>query len=125
MPLLSADFELSFDHYEGLQQLTTVMLNENSQAGWSGLFHYYHFAAENIVTGIASLALSGFAGVPEQLLIPWDTEWHDRFGMNEMVVKGVWGEDLDRVVTPNRWDKFGGHGESWIFFERSKSPLRF
>lgn len=96
------------------------MLNENWQAGWTGIWHYYHFATENIVSGIASLAMSGFNGVPEQLLIPWEGGWHDRFGMNEMVAKGLWGADMDRVVSPERWEEFGGQGNAWIFFERSE-----
>ena len=37
-----------------------------------------------------------------------------------MVVKGIWGEGLERVVTPERWDKFGQEGKGWVFFERGE-----
>ena len=95
-----------------------MFLNENDRAGWSGLWHYYHFAAENIVAGLATLALAGIPGVPDQLIIPWDRRWHDRFGMNEMVVKGIWGLEFEAMWAPDDWDSYGREGENWGFFEK-------
>ncbi|KAK1924496.1 hypothetical protein DB88DRAFT_490663 [Papiliotrema laurentii] len=97
---------------------STLFLNENDRAGWSGLWHYYHFAAENIVAGLATLALAGIPGVPDQLIIPWDRRWHDRFGMNEMVVRGIWGLEFEAMWAPDDWDSYGREGENWGFFEK-------
>jgi hypothetical protein len=101
------------------------LLNENGRAGWHGLWHYYHFAAENIVTGLAALATAGFFGIPSRLIIPWETGWHDRFGMNEMVVKGIWGENMAKVTTPEQWQEYGKDGHSWAFFETSECDQPF
>ena len=99
------------------------MLNENGQAGWHGLWHYYHFAAENIVAGLAALSIvkpSGYDGLPDQLLIPWENDWHDRFGMNEMVIKGIFGQEMRGVWGPTEWNKAGEDGHAWGFFDQGE-----
>jgi hypothetical protein len=85
------------------------MVHEIQQNGWTGLWHYYHFVAEDILGGFAALASSraprhesgvvgkgyhgpvegGSMAVPDRIVIPWEGNWHDKWGMNEMVVNGV------------------------------------
>lgn len=85
--------------------MNTVFLNEGAKEGWNGLYHYYHFAAENILGGFAALAsvrhgldvqdrisekiLSGSADTPERIVIPWEGGWRDKWGENELVIKGI------------------------------------
>lgn len=107
-------------YVRGIIVLTIVLLNENGWAGWHGLWHYYHFAAENIVAGLAALAISGVEGIPEHMIIPWENNWHDRYGMNEMVVKGIWGSEMDGVMGPTEWTRADADGRAWGFFERGE-----
>jgi hypothetical protein len=82
-----------------------VFSNEGAKEGWNGLWHYYHFAAENVLGGLAALAATDTINihekrreeivmqpVPERIAIPWEPKWQDRFGMNEMVIRGLWDQ---------------------------------
>lgn len=105
------------------------------------MYHYYHFAAENVLGGLAAMATwagardlvlgkgmgKGKHGaardryVPDQIIVPWDNRWHDVYGMNDMVVEGIWN---DQHIGPDQWavleeDMEGSDG--WIYFERSES----
>jgi hypothetical protein len=103
-----------------------VFINEGADNQWSGLYHYYHFTAEAMLGGLASIA-SWAASVDwprpaplpgaDQIVIPWDKRWHDRHGLNEMVVHGIWDE---RVVDTDEWAKLA---DKWLYFERSKSRV--
>lgn len=41
--------------------------------------------------------------------------------MNEMAVKGIWGESMERVITEDQWARLGEDGHAWAFFEKSES----
>ncbi|KAL1406132.1 hypothetical protein Q8F55_007815 [Vanrija albida] len=99
---------------------STLWLNEGASDGWNGLWHYYHFAAENILAGFASLATTHWDTpiMPKQLVIPfWGDRgsWHDKWGMNEMVVDAVFGED---VIEPPQWARLEKKGDGWVYFDR-------
>lgn len=73
---------------------STVFLNEGADGRWNGLWHYYHFAAENVLGGLAALAIPtgrsrSMPLIPDTLLIPWEMAYKDKWGMNEMVIDGV------------------------------------
>lgn len=100
----------------------TVWLNEGASDGWNGLWHYYHFAAENILAGFASLATTHWDTpvMPKQLVIPFYGDrgsWHDKWGMNEMVVDAVFRED---VIEPPQWARLEKKGDGWVYFDRSE-----
>jgi hypothetical protein len=71
-------------------KLTVVLNNEGAGGGWNGLWHYYHFTAEDTLGAIV-----GYAAVeppipePERLLVPYGMNWRDRWGLNEMIVEGM------------------------------------
>jgi hypothetical protein len=72
---------------------------------------YYHFAAENLLGTMAALAsfTAPAQGIgawwnrvfgegsrvapkpPDLLLLPWTDSWKDGYGVNELVVNGVYG----------------------------------
>lgn len=41
--------------------------------------------------------------------------------MNEMAVKGIWGEGMERVLTTDGWEHYRKNGDAWVFFDQSKS----
>jgi len=71
-------------------QLTAVLNNEGAGGGWNGLWHYYHFTAEDTLGAVV-----GYAAVepaipePERLLVPYGMNWRDKWGLNEMIVEGM------------------------------------
>lgn len=71
-------------------RLTVVLNNEGAGGGWNGLWHYYHFTAEDTLGAIV-----GYAAVepaipePERLLVPYGMNWRDKWGLNEMIVEGM------------------------------------
>lgn len=84
-----------------LSTLTPVLLNEGATPDWSGLYHYYHFAVENLLGGLAALgSVHDGAGVPDRLVMPWDQNWHDKWTMNEMIV----GAMFEEVVDAHAWE---------------------
>jgi hypothetical protein len=71
--------------------LTALVLNnEGAGGGWNGLWHYYHFTAEDTLGAIV-----GYAAVepaipePDRLLVPYDMNWRDKWGLNEVIVEGM------------------------------------
>jgi hypothetical protein len=67
-----------------------VLNNEGAGGGWNGLWHYYHFTAEDTLGAIV-----GYAAVepaipePDRLLVPYGMNWRDKWGLNEMIVEGM------------------------------------
>jgi hypothetical protein len=71
---------------------------------------YYHFAAENLLGTMAALATFDFPpqgplgwwyrltgdrsstipNPPDRLVMPWTNSWKDGYGINELVVNGVY-----------------------------------
>jgi hypothetical protein len=100
-------------------RLTAVWINEKGRKGWHGLSHYYHFAAENVPAGFGALAVAG-ARLPSRLIIPWEQKWHDKWGMNEMVAKGIFTESRS-IIGPSDFGALSKSGKEWFFFEQSKS----
>lgn len=74
------------------------------------MHHYYHFAAENILAGFGALAMAG-AAPPRRLVIPWEDDWHDKWGMNDMVASGIFTEPGATV---------GQTDFAWLSFEQSE-----
>ncbi|KAK6907405.1 hypothetical protein I203_101399 [Kwoniella mangroviensis CBS 8507] len=95
----------------------TIFLNDGAdQYNWSYLNWFYHLAAEALLGGIVSLGLSNDfleEGVP-RLMIPWEGNWKDGYGINDGMVKGIFGKDL---VERNQWEMWSISGE-WIGFEK-------
>jgi hypothetical protein len=96
-----------------------VFLNEAAGPSWHGLWHYYHFAVENILGGFAALgtidSTSTTKNVPDRIIIPWNTGWHDKYAMNDVVVDAIFA---NAVVEQDQWGRLEQQG--WIFFEQSK-----
>lgn len=66
------------------------MLNEGAEDAWNGLYHYYHFAAEDLLGGLAAYAaVEPQVEEPERVVIPWDMSWRDKWNINEVVVEGI------------------------------------
>jgi len=63
--------------------------------GWDGLWHYYHFAAEDMLGGLVALGTDAASetkcSLPERVMIPWGgyKGYEDVWGMNVMVINGV------------------------------------
>jgi len=110
-------------------RLTVVLNNEGAGGGWNGLWHYYHFTAEDILGGIV-----GYASVepaipePERLLVPYGMNWRDRWGLNEMIVEGMFPKrecfgrhqsSYVAIVEQDQWNRVTGDG-AWTYFERGE-----
>ena len=92
---------------------------KNDYTGWTGLYHYYHFSAENLLGGLTALAsipmkigLTRTSLLADRVIVPWEGPWQDKYGMNEMVVKGMY-DDRELDATDSResyalqsWDSF-------------------
>lgn len=99
---------------------------------WTYFSWYYHFAAENLLGGMAALAAnthssrarslwksvfgtakptgSGFPAA-EWLIIPWKDDWRDSYGMNEFLVKNLFPQSrFDSLLTAS---EAGCAGPDW------------
>ncbi|ORX35809.1 hypothetical protein BD324DRAFT_81109 [Kockovaella imperatae] len=88
----------------------TLLFNE---AGFHFMWHYYHFVTEDLLGGLAALAATPRAHrrnlissnaesdpLPARLAIPWEPGWRDRWGMNNVVVKAMFGAN---VIDSDQW----------------------
>lgn len=73
-----------------------MLVGETDRNGWNGLWHYYHFVAEDLLGGLALLgsvtadhARDAKDFLPERVLVPFASDYHDKWGMNDMVVQGL------------------------------------
>lgn len=95
---------------------STIMLNEGAEDAWNGLYHYYHFAAEDLLGGLAAYAaVEPQVEEPERVVIPWDMSWRDKWNINEVVVEGIFDKP---VVEKDQWDRMIGQHD-WVYFERA------
>ena len=104
-------------------RLNKVWINENGQKGWHGLYRYFHFAAENLLAGFASLSMAGVDEMPERVIIPWERDWDDQWHLNLMTVDSIWGRRRDTVLGPNEFTALSVKGNGWMFFEKSELTL--
>ncbi|ORX37567.1 hypothetical protein BD324DRAFT_650140 [Kockovaella imperatae] len=102
----------------------SLLINEKAGDEWSGLWHYYHFAAEAMLGGLTAFSIAESVEriespqaylpvVPDRLIIPWDSNWHDRWGINPLMVDAL----FDDVLEPEQWGKWREH-DNWIFFDQ-------
>lgn len=90
-----------------------MLTNEGSEYAWSGLWHYYHFALENLLGGFTAGAnIDSEPLMPDRLAIPWDSNWHDKWGMNDAIVTAIFGNE---VINSNDWKEMSSE---WLFFEK-------
>ena len=77
-----------------------MLISEVDISGWTGLYHYFHFVAEDILAGFATLAAvpshrladrsrTDHSGYPNRVLVPWESGWQDKWGLNKMTVDGL------------------------------------
>ena len=59
------------------------------------------------------------AAPPRRLVIPWEDEWHDKWGMNDMVAHGLFTEP-GAIVDQADLSDLGRNGHAWLFFEQSE-----
>ncbi|WVR03762.1 hypothetical protein IAU60_000757 [Kwoniella sp. DSM 27419] len=115
---------------------STVFINDGADTNqWHYLASYYHLVAEVLLGAIAALASVPAthdmveevrAGVevpkvPERVVIPWPSAegWRDPEGLNDVIMKGVFGEN---VVEPNAWRSLSSPthaNDGWIFMPRA------
>lgn len=97
-----------------------MFTNEGSDWQWNGLWHYYHFAAENVLTGFAALGsvnpTSTTPPVIDRFVIPWLSNWHDQYGLNDVLVDSIFPE----LVDEHQWKRLS-KDDRWVFFEKSRS----
>nr|XP_019050433.1 hypothetical protein I302_00865 [Kwoniella bestiolae CBS 10118]OCF29363.1 hypothetical protein I302_00865 [Kwoniella bestiolae CBS 10118] len=96
----------------------TLFLNDGAdQWNWSYLSWFHHFAAEVLLGGITALSLARSVedakSIP-RLMIPWEGNWKDGYGINEVMVSGMFGKDL---VEKDQWDRWSEKGD-WVGFEK-------
>ena len=66
------------------------MINEGSDNGWNGLYHYYHFAAEDVLGGLTAYAtVEPPVPEPDRLVVPWNMAWRDKWGINPVITEGM------------------------------------
>ncbi|OCF56472.1 hypothetical protein L486_05321 [Kwoniella mangroviensis CBS 10435] len=117
------------------------------QFNWE--FHHYHFLAESLLGGIASLEITrhiyGHPSISQEgkdvdqqqalhdvtghqygydvdremidkqwLVIPWEEEWKDQYGLNEPIVSGLFH---NHFVDSRKWNETT-LDDHWIGFER-------
>lgn len=99
-----------------------VWINENSEAGWTALYWYYHFMIENILGGFAALLAArkntgsdGKADKGTRLIIPWQGDWADGRGLNRAIIDGLFDGGF---VDDQTWRSWGEEEQTWICFER-------
>ncbi|WVQ64977.1 uncharacterized protein L199_003147 [Kwoniella botswanensis] len=94
-----------------------VFLNDGAdQWKWSYLNWFYHLAAEALMGGIASLALSDdmLEEDSPRLMIPWEGSWKDGYGINEGMIRAIFGNDL---VEKDQWEQWSV-SRDWIGREK-------
>lgn len=122
-----------------------VLLNEGARPGWNGLYHYYHFAAEDLLGATtAYAAVEPAISQPERVVIPWSMAWRDKWGLNEFIVEGMFEKRsslsspslqarnkkitetrwliLVAVVEEDQWNRLTGDS-NWVLFEKGESSL--
>ncbi|WWC60350.1 uncharacterized protein I303_102921 [Kwoniella dejecticola CBS 10117] len=85
-------------------------------------FHHYHFLAESLLGGVASLKLVDESKPIESkldeekrwLVIPYESGWKDPYGLNEPVVNGLFGNHL---VDHSAWREISSN-DDWVGLER-------
>ncbi|WWC96889.1 hypothetical protein V866_003764 [Kwoniella sp. B9012] len=85
-------------------------------------FHHYHFLAESLLGGIASLDITRHRDGPPSILqeekdwlvVPWEEEWKDQYGLNEPIVSGLFHHHF---VDSRKWNETT-LDDNWIGFER-------
>ncbi|GFZ42512.1 hypothetical protein JCM24511_00228 [Saitozyma sp. JCM 24511] len=126
---------------------TTALYNDGSSPDTTPtLFEkYYHFAAENLLGTMAALATFDFPpqgplgwwyrligdrsstipNPPDRLVLPWTNSWKDGYGINELVVNGVYRsrlqvkEDWEEIIRARSDpDSESKSGSPWIAFEK-------
>ncbi|WWC87940.1 uncharacterized protein L201_002840 [Kwoniella dendrophila CBS 6074] len=99
----------------------TIFLNDGADKwNWSYLNWFYHLAAEALLGGITSLAVTydHLETIPDnkiaRLLIPWEGNWRDNYGINEAMIKGIFNND---VIEKDLWSELSDSNR-WIGFEK-------
>nr|XP_019012033.1 uncharacterized protein I206_02871 [Kwoniella pini CBS 10737]OCF50814.1 hypothetical protein I206_02871 [Kwoniella pini CBS 10737] len=86
-------------------------------------YHHYHFLAESLLGGIASLDLvnqqhtndiNPLGERKRWLFIPYEGDWKDPYGLNEPVVNGLFGNHL---VDSSAWREISSNGD-WVGLEK-------
>ncbi|WVQ64967.1 uncharacterized protein L199_003137 [Kwoniella botswanensis] len=115
---------------------STIFINDGAKTDmWHFLSSYYPFIAEVFLGSITALASVPapmelveqvrpgieVPKLPKRVVIPWKAAegWRDEEGMNELVLKGVFGEA--NLIEPYHWSMLNDESQShqgWIFLER-------
>lgn len=101
---------------------TTLLIHEVStlEHKWTGLYHYYHFVAEDLLGGLTALASvpvrtgRALSTSANGVVIPWQSGWKDVWGMNEMVLRGMFD---NHIVDTDHWHRLI-KGDRWVYFAR-------
>ena len=96
-----------------LLRLNPVLIHEVStlEHKWTGLYHYYHFVAEDLLGGLTALASvpvrtgRALSTSANGVVIPWQSGWKDVWGMNEMVLRGMFDNRESNIPTYSRIEK--------------------
>ncbi|WVO18667.1 hypothetical protein L204_106387 [Cryptococcus depauperatus] len=116
---------------------TTLFVNDGAKSDeWHYLSSYYHMIGEVFLGSIAAIASIPYKSsiltettrsgvkvpsIPDRMVIPWEaaTDWRDEEGLGELVLKGIFGENL---LEPMHWKELsadGGRNHGWVFLQRA------
>ncbi|WWC96890.1 hypothetical protein V866_003765 [Kwoniella sp. B9012] len=113
---LSAQEELMNGNLGQIRYFNVFLNDGADQWNWSYLNWFYHLAAEALLGGIASLALSNDILEEDlpRLMIPWEGNWKDGYGINEGMIRAIFGKYL---VEKDQWERWSV-SRDWIGFEK-------
>ncbi|KAK4688429.1 P-type Ca2+ transporter type 2C, partial [Tremellales sp. Uapishka_1] len=111
---------------------TTLFWVDGSTPGeWSYFGWYYHMVAETLLGSFVALAsvplkntkwwpglmgnVLGVPEIPDRLVMPWENDWNDRYGMNKHVIDSLFG---DNVIVKDEWQDLTEPAQDWLFFNK-------